>query len=83
MPNDDQIKVNSFYDAASKYLKKAGLNITGYALKHTYLNMVTNKFGISKAKELAGHTNERTTLNYAVDYEEQQVEKNKNIDIRI
>lgn len=83
MPNDNQIRVNSVYDAASKYLKLVGLNITGYGLKYTYLNMVANKFGITKAKELAGHTNENTTRIYAVDYEEQQVEKNKNIDICI
>lgn len=83
MPNDNQITTNSLYRIASRYLRKVGLAITGYALKHTYLNMVTNKFGLTKAKELAGHTNERTTLNYAVDYEEQQVEKNKNIDICI
>jgi integrase len=83
LPNDEPIKVNSICDVASKYLKLVGLNITGYALKYTYPNMVSNKFGITKAKELAGHTKETTTRIYAVDYEEQQVEKNKNIDICI
>ncbi len=83
MPHDEPVTANSLYRIASRYLRKAGLNITGYALKHSYINMVTNVYGLSKGKELAGHTTERTTLNYAVDYEEQQVEKNKNIDICI
>ncbi|GAB0154773.1 hypothetical protein CHRYSEOSP005_00330 [Chryseobacterium sp. Alg-005] len=83
MPHDEPVTANSLYRIASRYLRKVGLNITGYALKHSYINMVTNLYGLSKGKELAGHTTERTTLNYAVDYEEQQVEKNKNIDICI
>ncbi|RLJ31359.1 integrase [Chryseobacterium sp. 7] len=83
MPHDEPVTANSLYRIASRYLRKVGLNITGYALKHSYINMVTNVYGLSKGKELAGHTTERTTLNYAVDYEQQQVEKNKNIDICI
>jgi integrase len=83
MPNDLPVKANSMYDMCKKYFKKAGLNITGYALKYTYLNLIAKIYGISKAKEAAGHTNEKTTKIYAVDYEMQQVEKNKNIDICI
>ncbi|MEN5308732.1 site-specific integrase [Chryseobacterium cucumeris] len=83
LPNDEPVKANSLYDVSAKYLRKAGLNITGYALKYSYLNLVANVYGIATAKELAGHTNEKTTKIYAVDYEMQQVEKNKNIDICI
>jgi hypothetical protein len=83
MPNDTPVKANSLYDMSAKYLRMAGLNLTGYCLKYTYLNLVSNKYGISIAKELAGHTTEKTTKIYAVDYEEQQVEKNKNIYICI
>ncbi|WP_147473931.1 site-specific integrase [Chryseobacterium nematophagum] len=83
MPNDKAIKVNSIYDMASKYLKLVGLEITGYSLKHTFLNLVAKQFGISKAAELAGHTNNKTTLTYAIEYAEHLVEQNKKIDIKI
>jgi len=83
MPNDEPVKVKSIYDLCTKYLKAAGLNITGYGLKYSYLNLVAKIYGITKAKELAGHTNERTTKIYAVDHEEHLVEQNKNIDICI
>ncbi|WP_278494959.1 tyrosine-type recombinase/integrase [Chryseobacterium arthrosphaerae] len=83
MPNDLPVKANSIYDMCTKYFKKVGLNITGYALKYTYLNLVAKIYGISKAKEAAGHTSEKTTKIYAVDYEIDQVEKNKNIDVNI
>ncbi|WP_027378197.1 tyrosine-type recombinase/integrase [Chryseobacterium daeguense] len=83
LPNDEPVKANSLYDLCTKYFKKVGLNITGYALKYTYLNLVAKIYGISIAKEAAGHTSERTTKIYAVDYEIEQVEKNKNIDICI
>lgn len=83
MPNNIPVKANSLYDMCSKYFKMVGLNITGYGLKYTYLNLIAKIYGITKAKEAAGHTSERTTKIYAVDYEEQQVEKNKNINISI
>lgn len=83
MPSDEPVKVKSIYDLCTKYLKAAGLNITGYGLKYSYLNLVAKIYGITKAKELAGHTSERTTKIYAVDHEEHLVEQNKNIDICI
>ena len=78
LPNDKPVKANRLYDLSAKYLRKAD-----YTLKYSYLNLVANVYGITTAKELAGHTNEKTTKIYAVDHEEQQVEKNKNIDIYI
>lgn len=83
MPNDEAIQANSMYDVSSKYLRKAGLNMTGYGLKHTFLNLVSKDFGLAKAAEIAGHTNTKTTEKYAVDWQEHQVERNKNIDICI
>lgn len=82
-PNDKQISANSMYDAAAKYLRLVGLNITGYALKHTFINLISKNYGINVAKEAAGHTTIKTTIKYALDYQEHQVEKNKNLKINI
>ena len=81
MPNKKQINVNSMYDAAKKYLQLVGLKLTGYDLKATFLNLVSKEHGITKAKELAGHTSERTTIGYAVDYEEHLVEQNRKLKV--
>jgi integrase len=81
LPNDKAIKANSMYDVSAKYLRMVGLDMTGYRLKATFLNLVSKEHGISKAKELAGHTNENTTKIYAIDYEEHLVEQNKTIKV--
>ncbi|KQR93277.1 hypothetical protein ASG01_08755 [Chryseobacterium sp. Leaf180] len=83
LPNDEPIQPNSMYDLSAKYLKLAGLEMTGYGLKHTFLNLVSKQFGISKAAEIAGHTNTKTTERYAIDWQEHQVERNIKIDISI
>ncbi|MCJ8153263.1 site-specific integrase [Chryseobacterium sp. SSA4.19] len=83
MPNDNPVKAHSLYDLSGKYLRKVGLDMTGYGLKHTFLNLVSKDFGISKAAEIAGHTSTKTTEKYAVDWQEHQVERNKKIDISI
>lgn len=80
-PNDVPVKGNSLIDVSAKYLRMVGLDITGYSLKATFLNLVSKEHGITKAKELAGHTNEKTTKIYAVDYEEHLVEQNRKIKV--
>lgn len=77
------VKANSIYDVTAKYFKAVGLDLTGYCLKYIFINLVNEKYGIAKGAELVGHTNINTTKIYAVDYEEQQIEKNKNIYICI
>jgi len=62
---------------------RLGIDADLYALKHTYLNDVTSKYGIAEAKNLAGHTNEATTRIYAVDYEDLLLEKQKTIDVSL
>jgi len=81
LPNDTPVKANSMYDISAKYLRMVGLNITGYALKGSWLNLVSKEHGLTKAQELAGHTTPNTTKLYAVDYEEHQVERNKDISV--
>lgn len=83
IPNKKPVTGDTLVKAASKYLKLVGLNVTGYGLKATFLNLVSKEHGISKAKELAGHTNEKTTMIYAVDYEEHLVVENRKIKVNI
>ncbi|WP_294288477.1 site-specific integrase [uncultured Chryseobacterium sp.] len=80
-PNDIKVKGNALIDVSAKYLRAVGLDVTGYSLKATFLNLVSKEHGITKAKELAGHTNERTTRIYAVDHEEHLVEQNRMIKV--
>nr|DAS14803.1 MAG TPA: Integrase [Caudoviricetes sp.] len=60
-------------------VKKLGIKVDLYALRHTYLNDITTIYGISKAKDIAGHTNERTTRIYAVDYNENILNEQKKV----
>ncbi|MCT4151266.1 tyrosine-type recombinase/integrase [Elizabethkingia anophelis] len=73
----------SAYKLWKKYAAKVDLHVTLYSLKYAFLNQVSKTFGLQKAQELAGHTTDRTTKIYALDYKEHQVERNKNIDIKI
>lgn len=59
--------------------KKLGIDVDLYALRHTYLNDITTIYGISKAKDIAGHTSERTTRIYAVDYQENVLNEQKRV----
>lgn len=59
--------------------KKLGIDVDLYAFRHTYLNDITTVYGISKAKDIAGHTNERTTRIYAVDYNENLLNEQKKV----
>ena len=62
---------------------KLGIEADLYALKHTYLNDVTSVYGITAAKDLAGHTSEKTTRIYAVDFEDQVLEKQKAVNVSL
>lgn len=83
LPGDVRENKQSAYKLWKKYSRYVGLNVTLYSLKYAFLNQVSKMFGLQKAQELAGHTNNRTTKIYAIDHNEHQVERNKNIDIKI
>ncbi|MCT4321775.1 site-specific integrase [Elizabethkingia anophelis] len=82
-PGRDREHRQSAYKLWKKNAKKVELNVTLYSLKYAFLNQVSKILGLPKAQELAGHTTDRTTKIYALDYKEHQVERNKNIDIKI
>ena len=82
-PGHDRLHRQSAYKLWKKNSAKVGLKVTLYSLKYAFLNQVSKIFGLPKAQELAGHTTDRTTKIYALDYKEHQVERNKNIDIKI
>ncbi|MCL1690828.1 tyrosine-type recombinase/integrase [Elizabethkingia anophelis] len=62
---------------------KLGIKCDLYALKHTFLNDLTKAYGISTAKDIAGHTNEKTTMIYAIDYKESLVDKQKMVNVKL
>lgn len=71
----------SFDNKYKRWVKeKLGLEITPYALRHTFLNDITGTYGLLKAQELAGHSNPKTTKRYAVDYEDMILDQQKNIE---
>jgi integrase len=79
-PDNEPISRYALQNRWKYWVKKTlGINVDLYALKHTYLNDVTRVYGISQAKDLAGHTSENTTRIYAVDYQEYLLEKQKQI----
>ncbi|OPC30747.1 tyrosine-type recombinase/integrase [Elizabethkingia anophelis] len=82
-PGHDRLHRQTAYKIWKKNSAKVGLKVTLYSLKYAFLNQVSKLFGLPKAQELAGHTTDRTTKIYAIDYKEHQVERNKNIDIKI
>ncbi|KUY29548.1 tyrosine-type recombinase/integrase [Elizabethkingia ursingii] len=82
-PGSDREHRQSAYKLWKKNAKKVDLNVTLYSLKYAFLNQVSKILGLPKSQELAGHTTDRTTKIYALDYKEHQVERNKNIDIKI
>ncbi|WPO89850.1 tyrosine-type recombinase/integrase [Chryseobacterium sp. HR92] len=81
IPGAHPVKARALNEAITKHLKLVGLKMKGYDLKATFLNLVSKEHGITKAKELAGHTTERTTRIYAIDYEEHMVEQNRKLKI--
>jgi len=48
-------------------------------LKHTFANDITTIYGLEEAQKALGHTNQRTTEIYAVDYREDLLEKQKHL----
>lgn len=61
--------------------KKLGINIDMRTLRHTFANDITSIYGIDEAQKALGHTNQKTTRIYAIDYAEQLLEKQKNLKI--
>lgn len=67
---------NSFQNKYDLWVKeKLGITKTPYALRHTYANHIANTYGISEAQKALGHTNQKTTEIYAVDYRHNLVKK--------
>ncbi|MCT4086703.1 site-specific integrase [Elizabethkingia anophelis] len=83
VPGHERANHQNIYKIWSRYADIVQLNVTLYSLKYSFLNQVSKYYGLSKAQEVAGHTNEKTTKRYALDHKEHQVERNKNIDIKI
>ena len=79
-PSEEQITPAALSHRYRRWVvKKLGIDVDLYALRHTYLNDITSVYGISKAKDIAGHTNERTTRIYAVDYQENILNEQKKV----
>ena len=82
MPGDVRENKKVRTNFGKKIFKICGIKCYLILLKYAFLNQVSKMFGLQK-QELAGHTNNRTTKIYAIDHNEHQVERNKNIDIKI
>lgn len=78
-PSVAQITEGQLYHRWKRWSAKVGIKVHLYALRHTYLNDITKKYGIPVAKGLAGHTNERTTMIYAVDYQDDLLNERRNV----
>ncbi|MDF2931194.1 MAG: hypothetical protein K0R36_525 [Chryseobacterium sp.] len=59
--------------------KKLGIAADMSVLRHTFANDITTIYGLDEAQKALGHTNQKTTRIYAVDYKEQLLEKQKNL----
>lgn len=60
---------------------KLGIEADMAALRHTFANDITTNYGINEAQGALGHTTQKTTRIYAVDFKEQLLEKQKNLKI--
>ncbi|GEJ45993.1 site-specific integrase [Chryseobacterium sp. ON_d1] len=83
VPGSVPIAAQSLYVAAAKYLRKVGLNITGYKLKHTFSNLISKNYDLTIAQGALGHTSIKTTMKYAIDHQEHQIDKNRKLKVNI
>lgn len=60
---------------------KLGIKADMYSLRHTFANYITKEYGIPEAQKALGHTNQITTMVYAVDYKEDLLDKQRNLKI--
>ncbi|CEJ71242.1 Tyrosine recombinase XerC [Chryseobacterium oranimense G311] len=60
---------------------KLGIEADMGSLRHTFANDITTNYGLEEAQKALGHTNQKTTRIYAVDYKEQLLEKQKQLKI--
>lgn len=75
-PDDNPCTHDSFYLKYKRNVnKKLKIKRSPYALKHTFLNDITKAYGIEEARKLAGHSSEKTTMIYAVDYADMVLEQ--------
>lgn len=61
--------------------KKLGIDIDFYALKHLYLDKLSELKEMKAAQALAGHTSEKTTMIYAVNESKRRNEQLKSVPI--
>ncbi|MGE8528529.1 tyrosine-type recombinase/integrase [Chryseobacterium rhizosphaerae] len=59
--------------------KKIGITKDMRSLRHTFANDITTIYGLDVAQGALGHTTPKTTKIYAVDYNEQLLEKQKHL----
>jgi site-specific recombinase XerD len=79
-PGPEPCTKNSICNKYRFWVKeKLRINADMYALKHTFANDVTKQYGIYEAQKALGHTNQRTTEIYAVDYREDLLNQQKHI----
>lgn len=74
-PSENPLTKDKFDSAFKYWKKKLGITKTAYALRHTFANNIANEFGIEVAQKVLGHTSQRTTEIYAVDYRENLVKE--------
>lgn len=68
------VKPCAEFSLSNKYRRwvkgKLKINVDMYALRHTFANDIANMYGIPEAQKALGHTTQKTTEIYAVDYRE-------------
>lgn len=73
------IKPCAEFSLSNKYRRwvkgKLGIKVDMYALRHTFANDIANLYGIPEAQRALGHTTQKTTEVYAVDYRENLLNK--------
>ena len=83
-PDDNPCTHDSFYLKYKRNVnKKLEIKRSPYALKHTFLNDITKAYGIEEARKLAGHSSEKTTMVYAVDYADMILEQQTKADVSL
>lgn len=84
LPANEPCSKPSFDNKYKRWVwNKLDIHITPYALRHTFLNDITGKYGLAKAQDLAGHSNPKTTKIYAVDYEDSVLNEQKEVEVSL
>lgn len=78
VPGQKQNKRRQISRRWKRYVKEQmGINVDFYALKHAFLDYLSDAEDLETAKNAAGHTSSKTTLIYTVNHEKREREKIK------